>query len=140
MQGPLRRIVYITLYEGIAILVTTVGVAAIYGVGGTEAGVLSVGSSVIAMAWNLAFNWGFERWEARQPAQGRSFGRRVAHAVGFEGGLALLLVPLAAWWLGITLVEAVILDAGLLAFFLVYTFGFTWAFDRVFGLPVAYGR
>jgi len=140
VQGALRRIVYAILYEGIAIVLTTVGVALIYGVGGMAAGVLSVGSSAIALAWNLVFNWGFERWEARHPSAGRGFARRAAHAVGFEGGLALLLLPLVAWWLGITLLEALLLDAGLLAFFLVYTYGFTWAFDRVFGLPAAYGR
>ncbi|HRO11166.1 PACE efflux transporter [uncultured Amaricoccus sp.] len=140
VQGVLRRIVYVSLYEGIAILATSAGVAGIYGVSGARAGVLAVGSSTVAMLWNFVFNTFFERWEARHPAAGRSFARRVAHAAGFEGGLALILVPLAAWWLGITLVEALILDLGLLVFFLAYTFGFTWGFDRLFGLPGAYGK
>ena len=29
------------------------------------------------------------------------------------------------------------MEAGMLAFFLVYTYGFNWAFDRIFGLPAA---
>ena len=140
MPGWLRRIVYVSLYEGIAVVLTSVGVAWIYGVSGTHAGVLAVGSSTVAMVWNFVFNTFFERWEARHPAAGRNLTRRVAHAVGFEGGLALLLVPLVAWWMEITLLEALILDLGLLVFFLVYTFVFTWGFDRVFGLPGAYAK
>ncbi len=46
-----------------------------------------------------------------------------------------MLVPFFAWWLGIGLVEAFMLESGLILFFLAYTFAFTWAFDRVFGLP-----
>ena len=42
-----------------------------------------------------------------------------------------------AWWLGISLVEAFVLDLGFLAFFLVYTFAFNLGFDRVFGLPAS---
>ncbi len=63
--------------------------------------------------------------------------RRVAHAIGFEGGLALIMVPFMAWWMGITLWQALVLDVGLLLFFLVYTFVFAWVFDRLFGLPAA---
>ena len=63
--------------------------------------------------------------------------RRVAHALGFEGGLALMLVPLMAWWFGIGLWQALVLEAGLLLFFLAYTYVFNWSFDSVFGLPAA---
>ena len=31
------------------------------------------------------------------------------------------------------------MDLGLLVFFLVYTFVFTWTFDRLFGLPAGVG-
>lgn len=137
MHGWKRRVVYVTAYEGIAIVVTALGVAALYGVGPAHAGGLSVLSSGIAMAWNLAYNAGFEAWEARRATAGRPFRLRVAHAVGFEGGLALILVPVVAWWMGIGLVEALVLDLGLLAFFLVYTFAFNLAFDRIFGLPAS---
>ena len=48
-----------------------------------------------------------------------------------------LLVPLIAWWLDVTLWQALLADLGLMAFFFFYTMGFTWAFDRVFGLPAS---
>lgn len=137
MQGWKRRAVYVGLYEGIAIIVTAIGVGALYGVGAAHAGALSVLCSAIAMVWNLVYNWLFEMWEARRAVVGRSLSVRVAHAFGFEGGLALILVPVVAWWMGISLGDALLLDLGLLAFFLVYTFSFNLGFDRVFGLPAS---
>lgn len=67
--------------------------------------------------------------------RGRSLKRRAAHAMGFELGFVFMLVPLFAWWLDITLWHALVLDVGLALLFLVYTFAFNWAFDKVFGLP-----
>ena len=137
MQGIKRRVVYISLYEGIAIVVASVGLALMSGQGLGHSGVLAVIASAIAVVWNLAFNALFERWEARQPVRGRSIGRRVAHAIGFEGGLVTLLVPTIAWWLNISLWDALVMDLGLVLFFLVYTFAFNWAFDSIFGLPAS---
>lgn len=137
MQGPVRRIVYVTLFEGIAIVASSAGMALIYGVEPGHAGVLSVAASVVAIIWNIIYNWLFERWEARQAVRGRSIGRRVLHAIGFEGGLIAVLVPLIAWWLGVSLWEAFVLDLGLIVFFLFYTFAFNFGFDKLFGLPAS---
>ena len=87
--------------------------------------------------WNLVFITLFEAWESRQRVRGRGVARRVAHAIGFEGGLIAALVPLIAWWFGISLLQALMLDLGLVVFFLIYTFVFNWIFDRVFGLPAS---
>ena len=98
---------------------------------------LAVVLSSIALAWNYVFNSLFERWESRQAVRGRSLARRLAHGTGFEGGLVIILIPVMSWWLGITPVAAFIANLGLLAFFFVYAIAFTWAFDRVFGLPAS---
>ena len=135
MQGLKRRVVYISLYEGIAIVAASAGLALMSGQGLGHSGVLAVIASVIAVLWNLTFNALFERWESRQAVRGRSLRRRVAHAIGFEGGLVAFLVPVFAWWLDVSLWQALVMDLGLVVFFLVYTFVFTWCFDRVFGLP-----
>jgi len=50
---------------------------------------------------------------------------------------SVFLVPMLAWRLGIPLWQAFLYDLGLLLFFLVYTYVFTWGFDRVFGLPAS---
>ena len=137
LQGPWRRVLYVTLYELIAIAVATAGLAQLSGQGAGHSSVVAVAASAIAVLWNVVFNWAFERWESRQTVRGRSVARRVAHAIGFEGGLVFTLVPLFAWWFKVSLWDAFVMDLALIAFFLCYTFVFNWAFDRVFGLPAS---
>jgi uncharacterized membrane protein len=137
MQGVKRRVVYISLYEGIAICVASLGFLAFSDAGLPKAGALSVACSAVAVLWNLSYNWLFERWESTRATKGRSVKRRICHSIGFEGGLLVFLLPLISWWLSISLWQALIADFALLLFFLVYTFVFNWAFDRIFGLPAA---
>lgn len=136
LQGPKRRILYVSLYEAIAIVVSSLIFMAI-GQNASDSGVMAVAASAIAICWNLSFNYLFEKWEASQSVKGRSILRRVVHAVGFEGGIAAMLIPLMAWWFDISLWQAAVMEAGLLVFFMVYTFAFNWVFDRVFGLPAS---
>lgn len=137
LQGVKRRVLYVSLYELIAIAAATWGLSVLTGQGAGHSGVIAAAASGVAVVWNLVFNWAFERWEARQPVRGRSVGRRVAHAIGFEGGLVFTLVPLFAWWFEVSLWDAFVMDLALIVFFLGYTFVFNWVFDRVFGLPAS---
>lgn len=132
-----RRIVQAVLYETLA--VAFVAPVLIIGFGRSPLSTigLTLTMSMIALTWNYGFNALFERWEARQAVKGRSWRRRAAHGLLFEGGLALVLVPVMALWLRISLWEALVADIGILLFFLVYTVVFTWVFDHIFGLPQA---
>src|SRR5690606_5347804 len=102
MHGWKRRVVYVTLYEGMAIAHTGT-VLFVLGHRPMHSLVASVGASVLAVIWNLVFNALFEAWERRQVVKGRSIRRRIAHAIGFEGGLVLSIVPFFAWWLEVSL-------------------------------------
>jgi uncharacterized membrane protein len=137
MSPITRRVVQSLLYETIAIAV--VGPALSFAFDEPQASTfgLAVVLSTVALKWNYAFNWIFERWEARQTVRGRSVARRIAHGVGFEGGLVFILVPVMSFWLGISLAAAFLANLALLAFFFVYAIAFTWAFDRIFGLPAS---
>ncbi len=137
MQGAKRKVVYVTLFEVIAIGCTTAGLTLFSSQGAAHASVAAVASSIIAVVWNLLYNALFEAWEARQSKRGRGMARRVAHAVGFEAGMLAMLVPLFAWWLDVTLWQAFLLDFGLVLFFVAYTFLFSWGFDMLFGLPAS---
>ena len=137
LRGRRRRVIYVALYELIAIAAATPGLALVAGQSAGHSGVVAVAASAIAIVWNIVFNWAFERWEARQSVKGRSVRRRIAHAIGFEGGLVFILVPLFAWWFQVTLWQALVMDLGLVVFFLCYTFVFNWVFDAVFGLPLS---
>ncbi len=137
VQGLSRRITQAVLYEAIAISCISPVIAALFKQGLVYSGALSATMSAIAMLWNMIFNALFERWEAsrRQPA--RTLGRRILHAIGFEGGLIFILVPVVSWWLDISWFDAFVVDIGLFAFFFCYAFVFQWAFDRVFDVPAA---
>jgi len=136
LQGPWRRVIYVTIYEIVAIIASSL-LFVVIGQQPGESGVMAVVASAVAVIWNVSFNSAFEWWEARQSVKGRSIGRRVAHAIGFEGGLALILVPVMAWWFGVTLWQALAMEAALLVLFLVYPYLFNWVFDRFFGLPAS---
>ena len=135
MTPKLRRVLQAILYEAIAIAFVGPVLSLAFDKSPTSTLGLAVVLSSIALAWNYVFNALFERWESRQTVKGRSFARRLAHATGFEGGLVVILVPVMALWLEISPLSAFLANLGLLAFFFVYAIVFTWAFDRVFGLP-----
>ncbi len=132
-----RRILQAVLYEVIAIAIVGPVLSLAFAKPVASTFGLAVVLSIIALTWNYIFNWLFERWESRQLVRGRSFARRLAHGVGFEGGLTVILMPVMSLWLDISPLEAFLANLGLLAFFFVYAIAFTWAFDRVFGLPAS---
>lgn len=93
-------------------------------------GLLTLMISLVAMSWNMVFNAVFDRAQ-RHMGFDRTLVARAAHAVIFEIGLLLAVVPLAAWWLDIGLWEAFVLDIGIALFFLPYTFAFNWTYDHL---------
>ena len=135
MQGRTRKITQALLYEAIAISVLSPLLSWAYDESLAYSGALSVMLSVSAVLWSMLYNWGFEYWEARQPQRSRTWQRRLLHSLGFEGGLTLLLLPLVAWWLSISLTAALLTNLALFVFFFFYALLFQWAFDRVFDLP-----
>jgi uncharacterized membrane protein len=135
MTPTRRRVLQALLYEVFAIAFVGPVLGWAFDKPQTSTLLLAVVLSSIALCWNYVFNALFEKWESRQLVKGRSFVRRLAHGAGFEGGLTVLLVPVMAYWLDTSFLTAFLANLGLLAFFFVYAMGFTWAFDKVFGLP-----
>lgn len=137
-MSPLRRkIVYAVSFETLGILVASVALMAMSEAEAGSSLALSMLTATIALCWSYVFNTIFEAWEARQPVKGRSLRRRTTHALLFEGGLVLICIPVMAWWLQVGYLEALVYEAGLIALFILYTYTFTWGFDRVFGLPAS---
>ncbi len=135
MTPRTRRVLQAVLYEVFAIAFVGPVLSVAFDKPPASTLALAFVLSSIALAWNYVFNTLFERWESRQSVRGRSFARRLAHGIGFEGGLVVILVPVMSLWLNISALDAFLANLGLLAFFFVYAIAFTWAFDRVFGLP-----
>ncbi|MDQ0315865.1 PACE efflux transporter [Amorphus orientalis] len=102
-----------------------------------DIGAVALGSSVVATAWNYIYNLGFDTALLRLRGDPRkTVPLRVVHALLFEAGLLLILLPLIAWYLGISLWQALVMDLFFVAFYIVYAFIFNWLYDLVFPIPM----
>ncbi|MGC1045691.1 PACE efflux transporter [Pantoea agglomerans] len=93
-----------------------------------QSALLTVASSTLAMGWNYLFNLIFDRVQLQRGFR-KDWRIRCLHAVLFEAGLLLFLIPFAAWWLNITLLAALKLECGLVLFFLIYAYLFNLLWD-----------
>lgn len=130
-----RRILYVTTFEIIAIIASTILLMFLSG-GDAEGSLpIAVVISLIAVTWNYTYNLMFEKWEARRKATDRSLMVRMGHAFGFEFGLFVIIIPIYMAWYAVGFWRAFQMEAVLLLFFLIYTFVFTYIFDTIFALP-----
>lgn len=132
MRTTKDRIRHTLLFEGIAVVLSTVIATLILQNTVAEIGTLAIALSLVAMAWNYAYNLWFDRWQHHTPPNKRSFKMRVLHAAGFEGSLLTVSLPLVAWWLNMPLWHAFLSDVGFTLFFMLYAFVFNWMYDLVF--------
>lgn len=127
-RSAAERIGHALAFELIALLICAPALAWLLGKPLLQLGLLTLMFSTVAMLWNMLFNYLFDRAQQRLGFR-RDLRVRLCHAALFEGGLIVVLVPLAAWWLSIGLLEALLLDIGLILFFLPYTVAFNWSWD-----------
>ena len=129
-KSKTERFLHALIFEVIAIAICAPLGAWLLGYSLAHMGILTLMISLLAMAWNMAFNALFDSAQRRWGFT-RNFKARAVHAVLFEIGLIMAVVPLAAWWLDISLWAAFVLDIGIVLFFLPYTFVFNWAYDTL---------
>jgi uncharacterized membrane protein len=94
-----------------------------------QMGALAIMLSTVAMVWNIIYNAGFDKFFPL--GRKRRLPLRVAHALGFEGGFILIGLPLAAWMLDISLLQALMVEIGFFLFFLPYTIIYNWCYDAL---------
>ena len=125
-----ERIFHAVGYEVVALLITAPAGAWLFDKPLFSMGALAILLSSIAMLWNIIYNALFDRlWPvSRVPRGGRV---RILHGLGFEGGFVLIGLPAAAWMLGITLWQALLIEIGFFLFFLPYTVVYNWAYDTL---------
>jgi uncharacterized membrane protein len=125
-----ERIVHALTFEVIALLICGPLFGWLMHTSVAAMSALTLAISGIAMLWNLVYNALFDRAQNRMGFT-RTLFVRLLHAVGFELGLLVVSVPLAAAWLGIGLWPAFLLDLGFVLFFLPYTVVFNAAYDAL---------
>lgn len=133
MRRARDRLHHAFLFElvGLAIIVPVGG--AFFDVSIDQFGVVGVVGTTIAMIWNYIYNLSFDHlinWLVGSIE--KSFQTRLVHALLFEGGLVMLVVPFIAWYLDITLWQAFFMDITLAGFYLVYALVFNLFYDAIF--------
>lgn len=102
-----------------------------------DIGVIAIVGSIMATIWNYGFNIVFDKGMVRfKRSIFKTPAIRVLHVLLFESGLLMLYLPMVAWYLGISLWQAFIMDASLVGFYLFYNLSYNWAYDKIF--PIQY--
>lgn len=127
------RVRHAVLFELIGLAMFTPMAAIVFNQPIAHMGVIGVVGATVATLWNFIYNLGFDRalMRLRGKVQ-KTISIRIVHAVIFEAGLVIILIPFIAWYLQITLVEALVMDIAVVTFYLVYAFVFNIVYDWVF--------
>lgn len=136
MRTTADRIRHAISFEVIGIILATPLAAFAFHLPGEDSAVIVVASATVAMLWNYVYNLGFDHLMVKlRGGTEKTTPIRIVHALFFELGLLTLMLPAIAWYLGISIWQALLMDIALAAFYMVYAFVFNWAYDRVFPLP-----
>ncbi len=120
-------------FEVVGLLISIPLAASAFGYSLEKIGILGLIGATLATVWNYIFNLGFDHTLKRLTGSTRkSLKLRVLHAFSFELGLLMAFLPIIAWWIGIGLLEALLVDVSFALFYLVYAFVFTWCYDTIF--------
>ena len=134
IRTGLDRLRYALLFEGILVILTAVITALLFDRSVLSMGALSVVLSLVALAINFVYNYGFDRFDVRHgriPTE-RSRSWRIVHALGFEATLVIINLPLLMWWMSWTTWKALAFDIVAMGAIVIYTYFFTLAYDRLF--------
>lgn len=136
MRTTKDRIRHALSFEIIALFIVIPLGAWGFGLPMNDIGVIAVISATIATGWNYLYNLLFDHALLRLSGHVRkTIVARIFHAVLFEIGLLLVLLPVIAWYLGISFIQAFLMDISFAAFYLIYAFIFNWAYDVIFPVP-----
>ena len=136
MRTTPDRIRHAVSFEIIGLILVTPLGAVLFGEPLHDIGVVAIVGATLATLWNYVYNLAFDHAMLRiTGAVHKSVKVRVLHAVLFEAGLLAALLPFIAWYLGISLREAFLMDVSFALFYLVYAFVFNWLYDVVFPIP-----
>jgi uncharacterized membrane protein len=132
MRSPWDRVRHALSFEIIGLLLVIPLGALLFSKPIEDIGVIGVVSAILATLWNFVYNLIFDHIFKGTTLKSKTM--RITHAVLFEVGLLIVLLPFIAWYLNISLIEAFIMDAAFAIFYMVYAYVFNLAYDRIFPL------
>lgn len=129
------RIRQVALFELGGLLLITPPFVLLSGIPLADSALLLFLIALLAAVWNAAYNTSFDWIEGRftsRTADRRPPALRVVHALGFEGGLLLLSLPIIVWLTGMGWLQALLADIVLALAYVAYAYAFNLAYDRYF--------
>ncbi|WP_017220866.1 PACE efflux transporter [Moritella dasanensis] len=124
-----ERIFHSLLFEIIALAILLIASKIFTQQDTTTVGGVAITLSLIAMAWNYVYNLGFDNLFGADRLS-RKLMMRIGHGLGFEAGLIFATIPVLMWILQLDFMTVLILDLGLVMFFLIYSIIFNWCYDN----------
>lgn len=128
-MNTLERIFQAVMFEIVALVIILSTMVIFVGAEKGKMSVVGIGLSLFATVWNYVYNIIFDKLAGHNRAQ-RSLITRMVHACGFELGMIVITLPILAWYLGISWLAALALEAGFLVFILIYTYIFNLLYDK----------
>lgn len=125
-----RRWVHALSYEVILLVIIALVLSYMFEMPMQVTGGLGIAMAVTSVLWNMLFNHYFEKFEAKHQLH-RTFKIRILHAIGFEGGLMLATIPMVAYALEISMLQAILIDLLMTLSILLYTFIFQYCYDHI---------
>lgn len=125
-----RRWIHALSYEVILLVIIALALSYVFEMPMQVTGGLGIAMAVTSVLWNMFFNHYFEKLEAKHQLH-RTFKIRVLHAIGFEGGLMLATIPMVAYALEKSMMQAFLIDLLMTLSILLYTFIFQYCYDHV---------
>lgn len=125
-----ERLFHAVLFEILAILISVLAVKLVSHYPTTETTFIILLISLIAVIWNMLFNWIFDLLFTA-PRETRKIPLRLFHTILFEGGLLIFTLPMIVYVLNIGWLAAFLMDIGLTILILIYTFFFNLAYDHI---------
>lgn len=125
-----ERLFHAVLFEILAILISVLAVKLVSHYPTTETTFIILLISLIAVIWNMLFNWIFDLFFTA-PRETRKMPLRLFHTILFEGGLLIFTLPMIVYVLNIGWLSAFLMDIGLTILILIYTFFFNLGYDHI---------
>ena len=133
-MGFWARIIHMLGFEVFGVLIFTPFAMLVLNESIFHIGVIAIAISLMAMVWNFIYNYIFDLIESylNGHRSTRKVSMRLLHALLFEIGLLIVTVPLVAYWLEMSLKNALLVDIGFVIFYLVYAFFYNYIFDKIY--------
>ncbi|ASY31189.1 PACE efflux transporter [Taylorella equigenitalis] len=129
-KSPAERLFYAALFEFLGIVLSAPLMSWIYGHPLFDIGVITIVIAIVALLLNCTYNYFFDRLLiSREISKTQTV--RIIHMVGFEATLLLFTIPIICWFMNMNLVEALVLDAGYIVFYLLFTYFYNLTYDYV---------